>query len=97
MTSDYDFDAGLPASVSCGATVSDGSLTDTATLVVNIENINDNDPTFFRSSYSFYVTSDSTVGLVIADIPATDADLGTFGIPYYLYPFTFKTMSCLSF
>lgn len=79
FTSDYDVDAGLATTVSCGVTVSDGSLTDTATLVVNINNINDNNPTFFRSTYSFYVTHDSTVGTVIADIPATDGDIGTFG------------------
>lgn len=79
FTSDYDVDAGLATTVSCGVTVSDGSLTDTATLVVNINNINDNTPTFFRSTYSFYVTPDSTVGTVIADIPATDGDIGTFG------------------
>lgn len=79
FTSDYDVDAGLATTVSCGVTVSDGSLTDTATLVVNINNINDNTPTFFRSTYSFYVTHDSTVGTVIADIPATDGDIGTFG------------------
>nr|XP_034303261.1 protocadherin Fat 1-like isoform X2 [Crassostrea gigas] len=79
FTSDYDIDAGLTTTVSCGVTVSDGSLTDTATLVVNINNINDNTPTFFRSTYSFYVTHDSTVGTVIADIPATDGDIRTFG------------------
>ncbi|XP_062571773.1 cadherin-related family member 2-like [Saccostrea cucullata] len=79
FTSLYDIDSGLPATVTCTVTASDGSLTDTATLIVNINNINDNDPTFASSAYSFFVSPTSSVGTVIAALPATDGDIGSFG------------------
>ncbi|XP_048744688.2 cadherin-23-like isoform X2 [Ostrea edulis] len=79
LSTDYDVDVGNPTSLTCTVTVSDGELTDTATLNVNIDNINDNTPTFTASSYSFYAFSTADVGTIIASLPATDGDIGTFG------------------
>ncbi|XP_062573085.1 cadherin EGF LAG seven-pass G-type receptor 2-like [Saccostrea cucullata] len=79
LSTDYDVDAGNPTSLSCTVTVSDGELTDTATLNVIINNINDNTPTFTASSYTFYAYSTADVGTVLASLPAIDGDNGTFG------------------
>ncbi|XP_048727546.1 serine-rich adhesin for platelets-like [Ostrea edulis] len=79
LSTDYDVDTGNPTSLTCTVTVSDGELTDTAILNVNIDNINDNTPTFTASSYSFYAFSTADVGTIIASLPATDGDIDTFG------------------
>ncbi|XP_055996535.1 cadherin-23-like isoform X2 [Ostrea edulis] len=79
LSTEYDVDTGNPTSLTCTVTVYDGELTDTAILNVNIDNINDNTPTFTASSYSFYAFSTADVGTIIASLPATDGDIGTFG------------------
>lgn len=60
-------------------TVTDGELTDTASLVVTINNINDNTPTFGSSTYTFYAQPNTGVGTVLGSVAATDGDVGTFG------------------
>ena len=80
LSAEYDLDtSGVSSSISCNAVVSDGSLTDTALLVVTINNINDNTPTFSQISYVFYTRADAGIGTVIGSVTATDNDLGTFG------------------
>lgn len=87
LSTNYDVDTGSATSLSCTVTVSDGELTDTATLNVIIDNINDNTPTFTASSYSFFASSTADVGTIIASLPATDGDIGTFGdVTYSIDP-----------
>ncbi|XP_056008142.1 cadherin-23-like [Ostrea edulis] len=81
---DYDLDkTGTASSVTCTVTVTDGELTDTASLVVTINNINDNTPTFGSSTYTFYAQPNTGVGTVLGSVPATDGDVGTFGTVSY--------------
>lgn len=78
---DYDLDvAGTATSVTCTVTVSDGDLKDTASLVVTINDVNDNTPTFGSSVYTFYASPYTSVGTVLGSIAATDADIGAFGL-----------------
>lgn len=81
---DYDLDvAGTATSVTCTVTVSDGDLKDTASLVVTINDVNDNTPTFGSSVYTFYASPYTSVGTVLGSIAATDADIGAFGTVSY--------------
>ncbi|KAK3581876.1 hypothetical protein CHS0354_000291, partial [Potamilus streckersoni] len=81
LSIDYDVDPGvLATTVICTVKVTDsGGLTATASLTININNINDNNPTFTASSYSFFTTYDVAVGTTIGTVTATDADLGIYG------------------
>lgn len=60
--------------------MSDGDLKDTASLVVTINDVNDNTPTFGSSAYTFYASPSTSVGTVLGSIAATDADIGAFGL-----------------
>lgn len=82
---DYDLDvAGTASSITCTVTVSDGDLKDTASLVVTINDVNDNKPTFGSSAYTFYASPATGVGTVLGSIAASDADIGAFGLFYCL-------------
>lgn len=82
---DYDLDvAGTASSITCTVTVSDGDLKDTASLVVTINDVNDNTPTFGSSAYTFYASPATSVGTVLGSIAASDADIGAFGLFYCL-------------
>lgn len=94
LSTNYDVDTGSATSLSCTVTVSDGELTDTATLNVIIDNINDNIPTFTASSYSFFASSTADVGTIIASLPATDGDIGTFGKRFLLIFFRERLNVC---
>ncbi|XP_062608396.1 protocadherin beta-2-like [Saccostrea cucullata] len=77
---DYDLDrAGTASTVTCTVTVTDGDLSDTASLVVTINDVNDNTPTFGSSTYTFYTQPNTGVGTVLGSIAATDGDVGSFG------------------
>jgi hypothetical protein len=71
---------GTPEIITCVVTVSDGSLTDTATLNVTVNNINDNTPSFGQSAYTFTISNTAAVGFTLGSIAATDGDLST--IPF---------------
>jgi len=43
------------------------------------DNINDNQPKFASSAYSFFLSYYSSVSTSFGDVIATDADAGTFG------------------
>lgn len=89
---DYDLDvAGTATSVTCTVTVSDGDLKDAASLVVTINDVNDNTPTFGSSVYTFYASPYTSVGTVLGSIAATDADIGAFGL-YNLYNFLYSLL-----
>lgn len=77
--------AGTSGIITCTVTVSDGSLTDTASLNVTVNNINDNTPAFGQSAYTFTVSNTAAVGFTVGSIAATDGDLSTisFGSQYY--------------
>ncbi|XP_061179511.1 protocadherin-like wing polarity protein stan, partial [Saccostrea echinata] len=81
---DYDLDkAGTASSVTCTVTVTDGDLSDTASLVVTINDVNDNTPAFGSSTYTFYAQPSTGVGTVLGSIAATDGDVGSFGTVSY--------------
>ncbi|XP_070137828.1 cadherin-87A [Drosophila bipectinata] len=64
------------------ATVSDTgvpALTATADVVVDIINLNDNEPKFTQSDYYFNITENSTRGTVAGKVEAHDGDVGVFG------------------
>ncbi|XP_030078648.1 cadherin-87A [Drosophila hydei] len=64
------------------ATVSDTgvpALTATADIVVDIINLNDNEPHFTQSEYYFNITENSPRGTVAGKVEAHDSDVGAFG------------------
>ncbi|KAL3874390.1 hypothetical protein ACJMK2_037416, partial [Sinanodonta woodiana] len=77
----YDLDKpGLPTAITCIVTATDsGGLTATATLSVDIAEINDNTPTFLSSSYTFTFYNNIVVGTTIGNVSAVDGDIGTNG------------------
>ncbi|XP_060083011.1 cadherin EGF LAG seven-pass G-type receptor 1-like [Ylistrum balloti] len=80
LVTTYDVDTGGAATtVTCTATVSDSQLTDTTSLTMTVNNINDNTPTFSPSVYVWNMDSSSTIGSTVGSVTATDGDIGTFG------------------
>ncbi|XP_045205402.2 protocadherin Fat 3-like [Mercenaria mercenaria] len=79
--SDYDIDDGVrPSNASCVVTVTDsGGLSDTATLSITINNLNDNAPAFSYSSYVWFVSEVDPVGTTVGTVNVTDGDIGTYG------------------
>ncbi|KAL3874383.1 hypothetical protein ACJMK2_037409, partial [Sinanodonta woodiana] len=77
----YDLDkSGLPTAITCIVTATDsGGLTATATVSVDIAEINDNTPTFLSSSYTFTFYNNIVVGTTIGNVSAVDGDIGTNG------------------
>ncbi|EDW97645.1 cadherin-87A [Drosophila yakuba] len=55
------------------------ALTATADVVVDIINLNDNDPKFSQADYYFNVTENSPRGTVAGKVEAQDGDVGVFG------------------
>lgn len=69
------------------ATVSDTGvppLTSTADVIVDIINLNDNEPQFSHNEYFFNITENSPIGTVAGKVEAFDKDLGAFGEVTYL-------------
>ncbi|KAJ8317677.1 hypothetical protein KUTeg_005581 [Tegillarca granosa] len=63
MGAGYDLDTGTnPSSVSCSVVVTDGEFNDTATLLITINQVNDNTPQFSSPTYTFYVSSNDGIG-----------------------------------
>ena len=62
---------------------SDGRQSRVATLEVSIQDVNDNDPVFTKSTYSFSVPENHDVGTVVDAVTATDPDTGTNGEVVY--------------
>lgn len=63
------------------------SLSTTASLVINVIDANDNDPSFSQANYDFQVEENQKVGSYVGKISATDADLGDNAvIRYSLFP-----------
>ena len=54
-------------------------LSATSPVVVNVLNVNDNDPYFLVNSYNLTVSEKTTVGTLILPLFAQDNDLGAFG------------------
>ncbi|XP_013102305.2 cadherin-87A isoform X1 [Stomoxys calcitrans] len=64
------------------ATVSDTGippLTSTADVIVDVINLNDNEPQFTENEYYFNITENTQVGTVAGRVEAFDKDLGAFG------------------
>lgn len=51
-------------------------LTSTAKIIINVININDNEPIFNTTEYKMNVLENSGKGTVIGKVEATDNDLG---------------------
>ncbi|XP_052770788.1 uncharacterized protein LOC128210480 [Mya arenaria] len=90
FATDYDVDpaGGRPTYVTCSLGVTDkGALTDTASLSITINNINDNTPVFLPASYAYFAdwnAPTSTAALSPADpVSAADGDLGDYGTLTY--------------
>ena len=80
FATDIDVDvAGVLASHTCTVTISDGELTDTATLIINVNDINDNTPVFTNSLFTYHLDINTAVNTVFGSTVATDADNGTYG------------------
>lgn len=62
---------------------SDGTLTSTTTIDINLLDENDNDPVFSLSTYSFLVPEDEMVGEDVGVVVATDPDAGLNGEVVY--------------
>lgn len=75
---DYDVDQGaMPEIVTLSIqSVDSGGLTDTATLTVAIDDVNDNTPVFQQASYSIPIDSTTPLNSPLLTIPATDIDSG---------------------
>ena len=63
----------------CTLTVSDGQLSDTSSLHIILNNINDNSPTFDTPAYDFSTVADVSLNTVIGSVTATDGDVGELG------------------
>ncbi|XP_052762071.1 cadherin EGF LAG seven-pass G-type receptor 2-like [Mya arenaria] len=83
--SNYDLDANaLPTTVPCTVTVTDnGGLTDTATLTITINDVNDNVPIFSPLSYTYYISYYASAGTSVGTVTATDNDAGAYGVITY--------------
>ncbi|XP_034663045.1 cadherin-87A isoform X2 [Drosophila subobscura] len=55
------------------------ALTSTADVVVDIINLNDNEPRFSQADYYFNITENSPRGTVAGKVEAQDGDVGVFG------------------
>ena len=58
-------------------------LTGTATIRVNIRDLNDNSPQFNQTAYELFANQDSYVGQRIAIVTGTDADSGDNAVLRY--------------
>jgi len=56
--------------------VSDGAAADTATVTVNVVDINNNAPTFMRPTIPVQFSKSVPVGYPVATVSASDADFG---------------------
>ncbi len=63
-------------SYSLTVTASDGSLSATAPVTINLSNVNEA-PTFGAASYTFSVAENSASGASVGSVSATDPDAGT--------------------
>lgn len=80
LATDIDVDAsGSLSSYACIVTISDGTFKDTATLNININNINDNTPVFSSKLYTVYLDIGTAVNQVFESTIATDGDSDGFG------------------
>lgn len=83
LATNIDVDAaGLATNYTCAVTISDGSLTDTASLVIYVNNINDNTPSFATNFFTSYVGINTAINTVIGSVVATDGDTGAFGMNF---------------
>ncbi|CAL4115826.1 unnamed protein product, partial [Meganyctiphanes norvegica] len=68
--------------------LSPNRLSSTATVVVEVQDTNDNPPRFTQEAYTAVVSETATPGTLVTTIEATDRDTGIFGqdgIQYSLY------------
>ncbi|XP_071127690.1 protocadherin Fat 4-like [Mytilus edulis] len=80
LTTNIDVDAaGSATSFICTVTVSDGSFTDSASLTITVNNINDNTPRFSNNLFTYYLDINYPLNSVFGSTIATDADTGPFG------------------
>ncbi len=76
-------DREIVAMYSLGIRASDGRQSTVTTLDVNIQDANDNDPVFTKTTYSFAVYENHVAGTVVDAVSAVDPDTGTNGDVVY--------------
>ena len=83
---EYDLDAaGLADTVNCNVTVSDRKQeTDTGSITLTINDINDCDPRFPKRYYTYFLTPDDISMTLIDNIEAYDNDLPNDVLTYTL-------------
>ncbi|XP_063404862.1 cadherin EGF LAG seven-pass G-type receptor 1-like [Mytilus trossulus] len=80
LATDVDVDSvGSLTSYTCTVKVSDGTLTDSASLTINVNNVNDNTPRFSNNLFTYYLDINYPLNTAFGSTVATDADTGTFG------------------
>ncbi|EDO30366.1 predicted protein, partial [Nematostella vectensis] len=82
-TLDYEKQINFTFDVVATETDTSEKFSANASVTLTLININDNKPMFAKSSYNYTMDEEITPGTHIADITATDADLGTFGALTY--------------
>ncbi|CAL1526295.1 unnamed protein product, partial [Lymnaea stagnalis] len=60
-------------------------LSGSATIVVNVEDVNDNAPVFDQPLYNVSLPETATVGTLVTTVSATDADKEAFGVREYRF------------
>lgn len=63
--------------------VNDSVVAPVLTVVIDITDINDNDPVFDNTSYVFEVSEDTMNGYMVGRVEADDIDSGLFGSVQY--------------
>ncbi|XP_048590535.1 protocadherin Fat 4 isoform X2 [Nematostella vectensis] len=82
-TLDYEKQINFTFDVVATETDTSEKFSANASVTLTLINVNDNKPMFAKSSYNYTMDEEITPGTHIADITATDADLGTFGALTY--------------
>lgn len=67
-------------------------LTATATVKLNIEDDNDEYPTFNQSRYEFQVMENRDADIVLGTVTATDKDIGSNAAIVYTIPFSYQSI-----
>ncbi|OPL33788.1 hypothetical protein AM593_09793, partial [Mytilus galloprovincialis] len=85
LATDIDVDAnidvdaaGSATSYTCSIKVSDGALTDSASLTINVNNVNDNTPRFSNNLFTHYLDINYPANTAFGSTVSTDADAGAF-------------------
>ena len=74
LVQNLDFDISEHREFNLSLLVTDGQLNDTASLTINVTDIDDNDPVFQNSSYSISIPENTSIGTPLLTAVAYDLD-----------------------